>query len=300
MCVCGDVIGSYDDTLDICVLRFFRTRLVKLVPIAHGSNAEQAYGVQEIPNEPYVHPLDEIVRTIRIVPLREGNIQVYPRTYIRNLRIRKKDMTVADNPFPQPYVQDVSPRVTMQPGCRSKISATKLSKKTQKDLLKKSSRAKKDSNQKTTVRYTDLSFRPVDDGPKIIEQIIIPPPNPIPDEVVDVESYVGSVEEVEIVQQSVSESLVATQNSDNENLSVIHDYLEFGEDLIPVDYGPLVPPVEASDIAMDVAHEAAVLEELQHDPMLSSTAAVDEVDLSAYADFDEDLFNELIEFMHDL
>lgn len=74
----------------------------------------------------------------------------------------------------------------------------------------------------------------------------------------------------------------------------------FLDQIPPVDYGPLVPSVETNDFAIDATHDAVVLDVLQHDPMLSSTAADDNVDLSAYADFDEDVFNDLIEFMHDL
>lgn len=36
--------------------------MVKLVPIAHGSTAEKAYSIQEIPHD----PLDEVLRTIWI------------------------------------------------------------------------------------------------------------------------------------------------------------------------------------------------------------------------------------------
>lgn len=97
-------------------------------------------------------------------------------------------------------------------GRRNKISTSKLSKKAQKDLLKKNTRTQKVSNKKASVRYTDLCFRPLDDGPKIIDQIIISPPNPVSDEVANVESYIGSVEEVEVVQQSDSESIASTQN----------------------------------------------------------------------------------------
>lgn len=317
MCVCGDVIGSYDDTLDICVLRFFRARLVKLVPIAHGSSAEQAYGVQEIPREPYVYPLDEVVRTIRIIPLKEENIRIYPRTYIRNIRIREKDLTVADHPFPQPYMQNTGCESNQFGGSCKKIGTSKLSKKTQKNLLKKTTRTQKVSvTKKASVRSTDLCFRSSDDGPKIIEQIIIPPPKSVSEEVPHVENFNGSVEEVEVVQQLDSESIVVIQNSDNENLSVIHNYLESSDDLVsydpeedllssldqisPIDYGPLVPPVEANDFVLDAAHDTAVLDALQYDPMLSSTASNDDVDLSAYADFDEAVFNDLIEFMQDL
>lgn len=316
MCVCGDVIGSYDDTLDICVLRFFRVRLVKLVPIAHGSSVEQAYGVQEIPREPYVYPLDEVVRTIRILPLKEENISVYPRTYIRNIRIREKNLTVVDHPFPQPYMQNTGCESNQFSGSCKKLGTSTLSKKTQKNLLKKITRTQKVSaTKKASVRYTDLCFRSFDDGPKIIEQIIISPPKSVSEEVPNVENFNGSVEEVEVVQQLDSESIVDIQNSDNENLSAIHNYLESSDDLVlydpeedllssldqisPIDYGPLVPPVEANDFVLDAAHDAAVLDALQYDPMLSSTAANDDVDLSAYADFDEAVFNDLIESMND-
>lgn len=331
MCVCGDGIGSYDDTLDICVLRFFRTRLVKLVPIAHGSNADQAYGVQEFPSEPYVYPLDEIVRTIRIIPLREDNVQVYPRTYIRNIRIRRKDMTVADHPFPQPYVRGVGSNLSNQfGGRRIKFSESKLSKKAQKSLLKKSIR-KISTNKQFSVRYTDLCFPSSDDSPKISDQVYISPPNPILDVDSSIENLVESsnsdsmvmkqssisnenVDEVEAVQYLDSESIAATQNTDNENLSAIHNYLESDEkpiasapddnilsslDFSPVDYGPLIPSVEANDFALNAAHDAMVLDTFNSDPMLSSTAEDDPVDFSTHADFDADVFNDLIESLPD-
>lgn len=119
-----------------------------------------------------MHPLDEVVRTIRIIPLRGENMHIYPRTYIRNIRIRREDVTFVDNPFPQPYVQSVGPNSS-----RNKVN--KLSKKAERDLMNRNVRIQKVSNEKkVSVRYSDLCFRPIDDGPQIIEQVIISPPNP--------------------------------------------------------------------------------------------------------------------------
>lgn len=251
-------------------------------------------------------------------------MHIYPRTYIRNIRIRRKDMTIVDNPFPQPYIQSVGPN-----SCRNKVNMSKLSKKAQKDLMKRNVRIQKVSTEKkVSVQYTDFCFRPIDDGPKIIEQVIISPPNPdLPveslvessnDDISMVEQSsdsIGNVEviygNVEVVQPSESEFIVAIQNTDNENLSVIHSYLEISDELEPddnllssldqislEDYGPLVPSVETNDFALDAAHDSMVLDVLQCDPMLSSTAVDDNVDLSTYAD--EDVSNDLIESIRDL
>lgn len=227
---------------------------MKLVPIAHGSTAEQAYGVQEIPSEPYVHPLDEVVRTIRIIPLREENMHIYPRTYIRNIRIRRKDMTIVDNPFPQPYIQGVGPN-----SCRNKVNMSKLSKKAQKDLMKRNVRIQKVSTEKkVSVQYTDFCFRPIDDGPKIIEQVIISPPNPdLPveslvessnDDISMVEQSSDSIENVEVIYGNVE----VVQPSESE--FIVADNLLSSLDQISLeDYGPLVPSVETNDFALDAA-----------------------------------------------
>lgn len=193
-----------------------------------------------------MHPLDEVVRTIRIIPLRGENMHIYPRTYIRNIRIRREDVTFVDNPFPQPYVQSVGPNSS-----RNKVN--KLSKKAERDLMNRNVRIQKVSNEKkVSVRYSDLCFRPIDDGPQIIEQVIISPPNPgsgldlpveslvesVNDDIPMVEQSSDSIENVEIIYGNVevvhpseSESIVATQNTDNENLSVIHNYLENSDEL---------------------------------------------------------------------
>lgn len=48
------------------------------------------------------------------------------------------------------------------------------------------------------------------------------------DSIENVEIIYGNVE---VVHPSESESIVATQNTDNENLSVIHNYLENSDEL---------------------------------------------------------------------